>query len=92
MLLAVGVLPCSKFLFSLTDDYLLGGVRQHTFVLTQLPLLKDPGTDQVGLHSHLGPALGMLTFLMLPASGALRHGAERFRAPCHLGLPFSFAM
>lgn len=44
MLMAMGLLPYSKCLLSLTDYYLLGGVRQHTFVLTQLPLLT--GTDQ----------------------------------------------
>lgn len=44
MLMAMGLLLYSKCLLSLTDYYLLGGVRQHTFVLTQLPLLT--GTDQ----------------------------------------------
>jgi hypothetical protein len=98
MLLAVGLLPCSKFLFTLTDYYLLGGVRQHTFVLTWLLLLKDPGTDRpklsvephkpvikalVGLHPHLEAVLGMSTFLILPTSGALRHRTEHF---CHRSL------
>lgn len=84
MLLAVGLLPCSKFLFSFSDYYLLGDVRQHAFVLTWLLLLKDPGTDGpklsvdphkpvikalAGLHPHLEAVLGVSTFLMLPHQG-----------------------
>lgn len=52
MLLAVGLLSCSKFLFSLTDYYLLGGARHHAFVLTQLPLIKDPSTEKPKLSSQ----------------------------------------